>query len=135
MRAIRFRGFSKKHQQWLTGNYILNRGAHFIAPVDEPADGKTWEDYEVNPDTVGQYICHMNDCDFYEGDIVEDSFGDRFSIEWDERDAQFYLYDPVGKVREPWDDHYLTVIGNIHEHHELCDSARADESSLSVCRA
>lgn len=52
LRKIVFRGFNKKRGIWLYGNYILNRGAHFIAP-QEFADGKTWEDYEVEEESIG----------------------------------------------------------------------------------
>lgn len=37
MRTIKFRGYNKKNSAWLYGSYILNRGAHFVAP-DEFAE-------------------------------------------------------------------------------------------------
>jgi len=71
LRTIKFRGFNKKRGIWLYGNYILNRGAHFIAP-QEFANGKTWEDYEVVEESIGQFTGMVDDCDtdIYEGDIV-----------------------------------------------------------------
>ena len=54
MRVIKFRGFNAKNNQWLYGSHIINRGKHFVAP-DEFAGDKTWEDYEVDPETIGQF--------------------------------------------------------------------------------
>jgi len=54
MREIKFRGFNRKNNVWLYGFYLQNHGAHFIVP-DEFTTGKSWDDYEIDPDTLGQY--------------------------------------------------------------------------------
>jgi hypothetical protein len=117
MREIKFRGFNRKNDVWLYGFYLQNRGAHFIAP-DEFATGKSWDDYEITPDTLGQYLGHHDDCDFYEGDIVEDEWGCRYSIEWLEDTQSFCLYE-VQTGYTPMDGRWLTVIGNIFDNFEL----------------
>ena len=124
MRDIKFRGFNRKNNVWLYGFYLQNRGAHFIAP-DEFADGKSWDDYEIDPATLGQYLGHHDDCDFYEGDIVEDELGHRYSIEWLEDTQSFCLYDTKTGYA-PMDGSQLTVVGNIHDTPELLAGETTD---------
>ena len=135
LRPIRFRGFNKKRGIWLYGNYILNRGAHFIAP-QEFADGKTWEDYEVEQESIGQYtgLTDKNGKEIYDGDIVSHPWKDpifgvfvetgqfvhsticfnngAFVVNYRLQGEYIYLQDFV-RLK------CLEVVGNIHDNPEL----------------
>ena len=67
-REIKFRGRNDRYG-WLTGHYFVNRGVHFIAEDGIANPLNTWEDYSVDPETVGQYtgLKDRNGKDIYEG--------------------------------------------------------------------
>lgn len=123
MRVIKFRGFNRKNNEWLQGFYLQNRGAHFVCP-DEFATNKSWEDYEVDPDTVGQFTS-LKDKDgheIYEGDIL----GVGEEKEWLEvrfvRGVFAFLWNgnlddefPCNAPTHEW----AKVIGNIHDNKEI----------------
>jgi len=135
LRKIVFRGFNKKRGIWLYGNYILNRGAHFIAP-QEFADGKTWEDYEVEEESIGQFtgLTDKNGKEIYEGDIVQ--WGDsehkiKQVVEF--RNGAFgYVYDTIGSfvpyaANTNFDfaalgtDKRFEIVNNIHDNPNLIE--------------
>lgn len=69
-RKIIFRGYNLKNKKWLYGYYLVNRGKHFIAEEGLQPPGMTWEDFEVDPESVGQYVGEYNGKAIFEGDMV-----------------------------------------------------------------
>lgn len=139
MRTIKFRGFNRKNKEWLYGFYLQNRGAHFVCP-DEFATGKSWDDYEVEPETVGQFtgLTDKNGREIYEGDVVDDSwcfadtgivcFGEyqhlNAQIGYENGDVGFYIkhLGETASVIRPDILFFAAnceVIGNIHDNPEL----------------
>lgn len=70
-RKIVFRGYNLKNNKWLYGYYLVNRGKHYIVQDEEVNPFSEPEDFEVDPESVGQYVCSVEDVDVYEGDIVK----------------------------------------------------------------
>ena len=69
-RKIIFRGYNLKNKKWLYGYYLVNRGKHFIAEEGLQPPGMTWEDFEVDPESVGQYVGDYNGMYIFEGDKI-----------------------------------------------------------------
>lgn len=95
MRKIKFRGYNLKNKKWLYGYYLVNRGKHYIVqdevvePFSEPSD------FEVDPESVGQYVGEVNGVELYEGDVVNVNRGKelffRGKIMWDSVYCQYIL--------------------------------------------
>jgi uncharacterized phage protein (TIGR01671 family) len=121
-REIKFRGKSKKTGKWIYGYYFKNRGIDFIVP-DEFANGKTWEDYEVDSDSVMQFTGRndKNGREVYEGDVLR--FYDEdipFKVVFAFVEGVFMpVYTDKLHVRSSWPVEDMEIVGNIFDNPEL----------------
>lgn len=97
-RKIQFRGYNLKNKMWLYGYYFVNRGKHFI--TDDklyPVREMTWEDFEVDPESVGQFVGEYKGVPIFGGDkVVVESDKDKFMhyvgiVRYDKCDCRFIV--------------------------------------------
>ena len=139
-REIKFRGRNDKHG-WLTGHYFVNRGVHFIVEDGIANPLNTWEDYAVDPDTVGQYtgLKDRNGKEIFEGDILllsdKDTHQELAVVEHGLYGWTFY--NPKTVLRYEDGSHTYRavencrfmfgtgeIIGNIHDNPELLEGGK-----------
>lgn len=139
MREIKFRGKHIESGEWLYGSHYDDCGEEYILP-NLPGSAVDYEDYQVDPNTVGQYtgLKDKNGKEIYEGDIL-DSLKGRFVIGWGNEHCGFEVLQPCrGKLlylsnlyedmtasedateyepdKSEWE---WSIIGNIHDNPEL----------------
>ena len=128
-REIKFRGRNDRHG-WLTGHYFVNRGVHFIAEDGIANPLNTWEDYSVDPETVGQYtgLKDRNGKDIYEGDLLKS--GDVIFEVWWSEDTLCYMLDMVSLSKEiaarmsDMDIASMEICGNRWDNPELLEGGK-----------
>ena len=118
MREILFRGKSKKHDKWIYGDYVKNRGFDFVVPRRFVSQEETWDDFEIVPETLGQAtgVCDVKGNDIYEGDKVVSSERDgMFCVVYNA--PSFEMLDDEGMLHHLLVvvDETLTVVGNVHD--------------------
>lgn len=141
MRGIKFRGKEILSGKMVYGSYVNYYGTHYISPEND------FPSFEVDPETVGQYIGRQDKQgnEIYEGDIVQ--FEDErvwFPIKIESGKESYFMcfakgivtYDPpeyrINKIGKcginfydymgelfSWDD--LKIIGNKFENPELTE--------------
>lgn len=134
-REVKFRGFNKKNNKWLYGDLIHNRGLTLVCPVGIADPFATWEDFVVEPDSVGQFtgLYDFEGKEVYEWDIINDG---EFShiVSYSLNDARFvvirieHFTDEIERVmnmnriyQERLKEYDKKVIGNIHDNPELME--------------
>lgn len=133
MREILFRGKSVYTGEWVRGG-IVHQTDHYGDTVDKYfiIDGTETQDYdigyeyEVIPETVGQYtgLCDKNGKRIFEGDILsfETMRGTiSFTVYYDEECG---VWQPFGDSYCGFDPKDVEVIGNIHDSPELLEDKR-----------
>lgn len=130
-RTIRFRGKRITDGEWIYGDFFRNRGLAFIAE-DGVVENHlaSWKDYNVTPDTVGQYT-GLHDAqgkEIYEGDVIESNKNGvptRHLIAYNHLEAAFIAeligtHISIGRIRQCWIDQYeKRIVGNIHDNPEM----------------
>jgi len=121
-RKILFRGYNLKNKKWLYGYYLVNRGKHFIAEEGLQPPGMTWEDFEVDPESVGQYVAKVGGKEIYEGDIV-DVFEansnlmcmDEADVKYDKNVSSFVVFDGCITTLVKTLNRIYNILGNEYE--------------------
>jgi uncharacterized phage protein (TIGR01671 family) len=124
-RKISFRGYNLKNKKWLYGYYLVNRGKHFIAEEGLQPPGMTWEDFEVDPESVGQYVAKVGGKEIYEGDIVHIDSWSPYAMQICFIEGAFCMTNEKGEYLG--DIHFIqhaginqcTILGNIYDNPEL----------------
>ena len=127
MRTIRFRGKRVDNGKWVYGELFRISGFPYIYP--DPAPGG-WNDYEVIPDTVGQFtgLLDKNGKEIYEGDIIIEKLKrsrkdcERLVICFDDFEWQGKNENGATTSLSLLSEyHTIEVIGNIHDNPELLE--------------
>lgn len=136
MREIKFRGKRTDTGEWFYGDLVHSKDKTRCGILVNEAE--TYDEYLVNPDTVGQYtgLRDRNGKEIYEGDIVKTPlldpiFGDVLSDAFDNVAISFHngafavaYYNGRHKIylQVLYDE--IEVIGNIHDNPELLEEEK-----------
>lgn len=121
-RDIKFRGKDALTGKWVFGDLAHNKKVTGDGRLE---DRTMVGGYEVDPDTVGQFVglCDAEGKEIYEGDILREGFtGYTFQVVYDAPEFCFkandYGYRFLNRVEN------FEVAGNIHDNPELLKGGR-----------
>lgn len=134
MREIKFRGRRVDNGEWVSGSLMqFKDGVACIMPPQIHDAPRTILFYEVDAATVGECLAlkDRNSIEIYEGDVVEDTEGNRAVVKYGEsscgccgRVHGFYNDGP----HLYWDEFELcTVIGNIYQNPNLLNEPNQND--------
>lgn len=122
-REFLFRGRRLDTGEWAEGFYFCRDTQHYIKVPVVRNGVVVLTDYEVNPDTIGQFTGRLdkNGKRVFEGDVVIDHRGAQGVVAWDNECSRYMVYSHwkgekyVGYVGR---DKPHTVISTIHDQPE-----------------
>ena len=121
MREYLFRGKTKETHEWVYGGYAVIDNRHFIIKeITYECGTNSWGAFEVDPNTVGQYIEHddRKNTHIFEDDIVYIESSDEYAqIAWDGATSRFIiLFDNAWYADfNNFNGKELDVVGNIFD--------------------
>ena len=139
MREILFRGKRKENGEWIKGDFCSPCNIVFLENRYDAVLGKDdcpmCNDFEVIPETVGQYtgLTDKNGKKIFEGDIVysDDLYAEPLLVIFNENCGEFQVLFNDGYSEGFFEKYapvyHLKVIGNIHDNPELLRTPQNDE--------
>lgn len=97
MKTIKFRGYNLKNKKWLYGYYFVNRGKSYIVQDEVVNPFAEESDFEVDSESVGQFVGKYKGVSIFEGDYVhvtstKDEYVQYFGfVEYDDQDCRFIV--------------------------------------------
>ena len=136
MREIKFRGkaisdweeVGIKKGDWVYGYYWSH---HYISTSYIIAPDADYEEIDVDPETVGQFVRDINDVDYYDGDIIGGCVTKPSLIYWNNEYACFSIAERSFSPRPFMDTGFdeitdedmkkIVYLGNIHDNPKLLE--------------
>lgn len=117
---IKFKGKRIDNEEWVYGHYYEYNGKSIICNENHTDGADTYNNFEVIPETVGQFIGlkDKNSQDIYKGDVLNSNYF---------KNSQVVFWRSGWHLRVGKDTYYsfntsmhsFEIIGNIHTNPEL----------------